>query len=66
MSELTEFRKAAFESWIREQINSWISERGAWDDRLEDEDDDFDEDDWEYIRTHLKVESITITEVEHD
>lgn len=55
--------KEAFENWVRQQIDCWLMEDGAWDDRLEDEEDDFDYADLEWIRDNLKVSKIVVEEV---
>lgn len=60
---LLEYRKQAFAEWIDSQISIWLHEYGAWDDRIEDEDDDFNEEDWDFIRNNLRVTNITIEEI---
>lgn len=55
---MAKFHKDVFESWIRDQIDAWIGEYDAWDMLIED--GDITEEDWEYIRSNLSVESITI------
>lgn len=60
---LHEWRKERFIGWIQETVSDWICERGAWDHYLDDPDDDFDEEDWEWIRDNLKIESIKVEEV---
>lgn len=62
MSNLTEYRKEAFKDWIIDQIDEWKHEYTAWDGRIEDEDDDFNEEDWEWIKENLFVSEIKIEE----
>lgn len=57
-----EYAKEMFTQWIRETVDAWLCEYGAWDDKLEDENDDFNHEDWEYIKNNLKFE-VTIQEV---
>jgi len=51
-----EYAKQIFEQWIRETVDSWLHEYGAWDDKLEDGLNEFNEEDWEYIKNNLKFD----------
>lgn len=62
-NSLLEYRKQMYYDWVYEQINIWLHEYGAWDALLEDEDNDFDEDDLEFIRNRLFVADIVIKEI---
>lgn len=61
MDNLTQYRKEMFEYWIRKTIDCWLHEYGAWDDLIGD--DDFEEEDWEWIRDNLFVAEIKIEEI---
>lgn len=62
MDYTLEYRKAMFEVWVREQIDAWLHEYGAWDMWIEDPEDDFTEEDWEFIKDNLEVTKIEIGE----
>lgn len=61
-NELKDYRKEAFKDWILEQVDQWKHEYSAWDGRIEDEEDDFNEEDWEWIRDNLSVSKIEVSE----
>lgn len=58
---LLEYRKAKFEEWVRDQIDSWLYEYSAWDNMFGY--DDFDGEDWDFIKSNLRVANITIEEI---